>query len=84
MSSSSAITFGNLQGKLDVLRVACRKCRRTRHYRVDNLIARCGADTKLPDWIVEVSADCPRRTKDRVALSNLCGVYLPDLVKISL
>ena len=39
MPRGGAITFGDLIGKLDVLRVACRKCERKGQYRVANLIA---------------------------------------------
>ncbi len=40
MPRGGAITFGDLDGKLDVLRVACRKCDRSGQYRVAKLIER--------------------------------------------
>jgi hypothetical protein len=47
MSRGGAITFGDLDGKLDVLRVACRKCDRSGQYRVAKLIERYGPDPDL-------------------------------------
>src|SRR5262249_34931722 len=53
-----AIIFGDLDGKLDVLRVACCKCDRAGKYSVAKLIARYGPNAKLVDWKDELTADC--------------------------
>ena len=42
MPRDGALTFGDLEGKLDVLRVACRKCDPPRPV--------YGRDSKLVDW----------------------------------
>jgi ribosomal protein L37E len=36
------LIFGDIEGKLDVLRVECRKCGRKGRYQVHKLIAKCG------------------------------------------
>jgi hypothetical protein len=50
MRRAGAITLGDLAGRLQVLRVACRKCERAGRYSVAGLIERYGADMGLPDW----------------------------------
>ena len=44
-----AITFGDLVGKLPVLRVNCDKCQRLGRYALQRLIAICGRDGKVID-----------------------------------
>jgi hypothetical protein len=73
---------GDLDGKLDMLRVACRKCDRAGQYSVAKMIERHGADAKLVDWKDTIAADCSRRANDRVALNDACGAYFPDLVPL--
>jgi len=51
----------DIVGKLDVLNVECDKCGRRGRYHLHRLIERYGIDTKLFDWSVEITADCPRR-----------------------
>jgi hypothetical protein len=58
-----AIAFGDLVGQLDLLRVACRRCPRSGQYRLAKLIERYGAGFGLPDWIDELTSDCPLRPK---------------------
>jgi hypothetical protein len=41
------------------------------------LIEQRGRDGKVVDLLAEVSADCPRRTADR--MNDRCGVRCPDL-----
>ena len=82
MPRAGAITFGDLDGKLEVLRVACTKCNRRGRYRVATLIKRYGRDAKLVDWKEDITTDCPKRTNDRVAMLDLCGASFPDLVAL--
>jgi len=82
MPRAGAITFGDLEGKLDVLRVACTKCDRRGQYRLANLIKSQGPDTKLVDWKEDITADCPKRANDRVAMLDLCGAGFPDLIAL--
>jgi hypothetical protein len=71
---AGAITFSDLQGRMEVLRVACSKCERMGQYSVVRLIERYGAGTGLPDAI---TADCPLRAQ--VGIWNQCGAHFPDL-----
>ena len=80
MPRAGAIIFGDLEGKLVLLRVACRKCERKGLYHVAKLIERYGPDAKLVDWKDQITADCPKRANDRAALLDLCGAHFPDLV----
>jgi hypothetical protein len=80
MPRNGALTFGDLDGKLAVLRVACHKCDRSGQYPVANLIERRGPDAKLPDLLAEITADCPKRANNRVAMLDLCGAHFLDLV----
>jgi hypothetical protein len=75
-----ALTFGDLVGRLDVLRVACSKCERRGQYSVARLIERYGADAGMPDWKDAISADCPLRAQP--AGLDLCGAHFPDLPKV--
>jgi hypothetical protein len=45
------IIFGDLVGKLDVLRVECAKCGRSGRYRLARLIARHGRSEKPFTWL---------------------------------
>ena len=59
MPRDGAITFRDIAGKLDALRVECEKCGRRGSYPLDRLIERYGIDAKLFDF--EPEADCPRK-----------------------
>jgi hypothetical protein len=58
---SGAVTFGDLVGRLDLLRVNCAKCDHKGQYRVTALVERYGPEMGLPDWKDQLTADCPRR-----------------------
>jgi len=77
MPRDGAITFRDIVGKLDVLRVECDKCGRKGQYRVDHLIEQYGIDAKLFDW--EPEADCPR--KQAKNLNDICRRAVPGFVK---
>jgi hypothetical protein len=61
MPRDCAIIFGDLIGKLDVLRIECLKCERAGKYKLARLIARYGRDEKLFAWTNETTADCARK-----------------------
>ena len=61
MPRDGAIIFGDLIGKLDVLRVSCTKCGRIGSYRLNRLIEDRGQDAKVVDWLDELAGDCPKR-----------------------
>jgi hypothetical protein len=65
MSSSGAVTLGEIAGRLPMLEVACSCCERRGRLNVAKLIERHGPDTRLPDLRVILAGDCPahpRRT----------------------
>jgi hypothetical protein len=80
MPRDGAIIFGDLIGKLDVLRVECEKCGRAGRYSVRQLIERKGREVKVIDWKDETTADCPRWIKANY--SDQCGARCPDLPKV--
>jgi len=61
MPRDGAIIFGDLIGKLDVLRVACDKCEREGRYAVARLIEQRGRNAKVIDWLDEITAECPKK-----------------------
>jgi hypothetical protein len=65
MPREGSLTSADLIGKLDVLRVECKKCGRSGRYRVDRLVQQVGRDAKLTDWLTNLSADCPRRCRQQ-------------------
>jgi hypothetical protein len=80
MPRDGAITFGDLDGKLSTLHVACGKCERAGQYSVRRLIEQRGRDAKVVDLLAEVSADCPRRIAAN--FNDRCGVRCPDLPRV--
>ncbi len=80
MPRGGAITFGDLIGKLDVLRVEWAKCGRTGRYSMRRLIEQLGCDAKIIDWKDELTGDCPRRVKANY--SDQGGATCPDLSRV--
>jgi hypothetical protein len=80
MPRHGAIIFRDLVGKLSIVRVECEKCGRDGTYRLDRLISRYDLDTKLFEWMDELTADCPRKQANN--LYDQCGAHCPDLLKI--
>jgi hypothetical protein len=56
-----AIMFGDLIGKLDMLRVECPKCGRSGRYRLADLMMRYGRSEKLFAFMDDVAGNCARR-----------------------
>ena len=80
MPSSGAFTFGDIEGKLSVLRIVCEKCGRSGQYPVAKMIEKHGRDYMLTTFTDEVTADCPRMI--RKDYSDWCGANSPDMVKV--
>ena len=80
MPRNGAIIFGDLIGKLDMLRVACDKCGRDGRYQLTRLIQDRGRDGKLVDWLDQITADCPK--KATISWNDRCGARCPDLPKV--
>jgi hypothetical protein len=78
--SRGHIVFGDIEGKLEVLRIECTKCGRGGHYGVARLIEKHGREGNLMAWRETLNADCPRR--DATGLHNRCDVVSPDLPKV--
>ena len=84
MPRHGAVVFGDLDGKLEVLQVACSKCERRGQYPVARLIERYGRDGKLVDWKDQITADRPRRAQARVVVMDQCGAHFPDLLRLQI
>ncbi len=80
MPRDGAITFADLIGKLDMLRVACDKCGRDGCYGLNRLIERRGRDAKLIDWLDEITADCTKKCAGN--MNDPCGAKCPQLPKV--
>jgi hypothetical protein len=55
------LIFGGIEGKLDVLRVECRRSARNGRYQVHKLIAKYGRNGNMMKWKEQLNGDCPRR-----------------------
>jgi hypothetical protein len=77
---ATAQFFGDLIGKLDMLRVSCEKCGRDGRYQVQRLIDDRGRDCKIVDWLDQITADCPN--KATVSWNDRCGARCPDLPRV--
>ncbi len=80
MPRDGAIIFGDLTGKLDVVRVACDKCARAGRYRLNHLIEHHGREANLVDWLAGIAGDCPKRTT--VNWNDRCRAQCPDLPRV--
>ena len=61
MPRDGAIIFGDLIGKLDMLRIECPKCGRSARYRLADLIMRYGRDEKVFAFTADVTANRARQ-----------------------
>jgi hypothetical protein len=73
------LIFGDIEGKLDVLRVECTKCDRKGRYHV-KLIEKYGRKGHLMKWREMLNADRPKR--DAHCLHERCDLICPDLPKV--
>ena len=55
------LIFGDIEGKLNVLRVECTKCDRKGLYLVRKLIEKYGRNGNMMKWREMLNADCPKR-----------------------
>ena len=67
------LIFGDIEGKLDVLRVECTKCDRKGRYSVAKLIAKQVRSGNLMKWREKLNADCPKR--DAHSLHERCDLF---------
>ena len=80
MPRDGAIIFGDLVGKLSVVRVKCSKCHRSGHYLLFRLIKARGRDAAVLDWLDELTATCAKKRVND--MRDQCGVRCPDLPKV--
>jgi hypothetical protein len=73
------LTFGDIEGKLDVLRVECTQCGRGGHYGVARLVEKQGRERSLMKWKDQLNADCPKRDAQ---IQDRCDLVCPDLPKV--
>jgi hypothetical protein len=74
------LVFGDIEGKLDVLRVECTRCQRKGNYHVHKLIEKYGREAKMVEWKELLNSDCPKR--DAPQLHDRCDLICPDLPKV--
>ena len=74
------VVFGDIEGKLDVLRVECTRCQRKGRYNVRKLIERYGRKGHMMNWREQLSSDCPQRYAPQ--LHDHCDLICPDLPKV--
>jgi len=80
MPRDGAIIFGDLVGKLPVVRVTCTKCPRHGAYILPRLIRAYGPRAKVIDWVDVLTADCPKRSANDS--NDECGVRCPEIPRV--
>jgi hypothetical protein len=76
----SYLVFGDIESKLDVLRVECTRCSRKGSYRVRQFVEKYGRDASMMKWKEQLNDSCPRR--DAPQLHERCDLICPDLPKV--
>ena len=76
----SYLIFGDIEGKLDMLRVECTRCGRKGRYNVRKLIEKYGRKANMMKWKQQLNGDCPKR--DAPQLQERCDLLCPDLPKV--
>jgi hypothetical protein len=71
------LTFGDFEGKLDMLPVECSRCQRKGRYSVAKLIEKYGRRGNMMKWKEQLNGDCPKR--DAHELHGRCDLICPDL-----
>jgi hypothetical protein len=78
--SRAYLTFGDIAGKLHMLRIECTRCARRGQYSVAKLIAQHGHRGNMSKWVSDLRGDCPKRTAGH--LHERCDLICPDLPKM--
>lgn len=82
MPRNGSTTFGDLDGKLDRLRVECTRCGRKGSYSVARLLRTWGPDGRLMDWKATLAPECPRTLAKQVAERPGVAVAMLDFCRI--
>ena len=80
MPQRTYLIFGDIEGKLDTLRVECTKCARKGRYSVRRLIEKYGPKANMMKWKEQLNGDCPKR--DAHSMHERCDLVCPDLPKV--
>jgi hypothetical protein len=80
LKPDSAVSFGDLVGKLRIVRVECTKCGWGGSYSLGLLIRERGRSYTVLDWKDMLTSNCPRRINEDD--SYQCGARCPDLLKV--
>jgi len=75
--SRTYLLFGDIEDKLDVLRVECTKCARKGRYSVAKLIEKYGRKGNMMKWKEQLNGDCPKH--DAHSLHKRCDLLCPVL-----
>ena len=78
--SRTYLTFGDIAGKLEMLRVECTRCPRKGRYSVAKLIAQHGLHGNMSKCVSDLRGDCPKRNAPH--LHERCDLICPDLRKV--
>jgi hypothetical protein len=74
------LTFGDIAGKLHILRVECTLCPRKGRYSVAKLVPQYGRRGNMSKWVSDLRGDCPKRNAPQ--LHERCDLICPDLPKV--
>jgi hypothetical protein len=77
MSNGGSITLGDVDGKLQMLDVACFRCERRGRLSMAKLIERHGTGARLTDLREVLAGDCP--WIGATSIHDRCGVHYPQL-----
>jgi hypothetical protein len=80
MAHRDYLAFGDIEAKLDMLRVECTRCPRVGRYSVAKLIASHGREGNMAEWLWGLKQDCPRREAHMFA--ERCDLRCPDMPKV--
>ena len=73
--SRDYLTFGDIDGKLEMLRVECTRCPRRGRCSVAKLVAQHGRRGNLSKWVADLKGDCPKQ--DAHQLHERCDLICP-------
>jgi hypothetical protein len=78
--SRTYLTFGDIAGKLHMLRIECTRRARKGRYNVTKLIAQYGRRGNMSKWDSDLRGDYPKRNATQ--LHERCDLICPDLQKV--
>jgi hypothetical protein len=80
MPRRAYLIFGDIENKLDLLRVECTKCARKGRYSVRRLIEKYGRKANLMKWKEQLYGDCRRR--DAHSMHERCDLKVPSMSRV--